>query len=119
MLDKTCAERLPAHLAGRLDDLRAMLARDEPPEGDDDLPGLDEYALSMDVRYSVRIDLSTGGPADYITADLDASGDVLNAQYHFADWFDHASKDLAYGDLETIESYIAYMIDGDPAAFIR
>lgn len=107
--DPTCAERLPGHLAGRLDDLRRILARDDPyaPGPDDiDEPGpLDEYALGESVSYAVRVDLSTGGPADYITATVGPDG-VERATYHFADWFDHAERNLDGDELETIAAYL-------------
>lgn len=101
----TCAERLPAHLAGRMADIRAMLARDDPDEGDDELPGLGEYPLGASVALAVRIELSTGGPADYITATVD-HGEVTRAEYHYADWFDHAQETLDRDELATVAAFI-------------
>lgn len=108
----TCAERLPEHLAGRLDDLRAILAREDTDEGDDELPPLNEYGLGSEVRYSIRVELSTGGPADYVTADV-AHGEVLSATYHFADWFDHAERRLEGADFETVEQWLGALFDLD------
>jgi hypothetical protein len=56
---------------------------------------LDDMILSADVSVSVsiRIDLSTGGPGDYLTADLESGSSYFlldNVRYHFAPWFDHA-----------------------------
>lgn len=107
----TCAERLPANLDSRLADLRAMLAREEYDEGDDELGPLNEYGLGSDVRYSIRVDLSTGGPADYVTATVDRDGDVLDATYHFADWFDHAERSLSGDDLATVEEWLGALFD--------
>ena len=108
----TCAERLPENLADRIGDLRVMLGRDDPFEGDDDLPGLNDYGLGSEVRYAIRIDLSTGGPADYVTATV-ADGEVLNAQYHFADWFDHAEQSLGGEDFATVEQWLSTLFDLD------
>lgn len=54
-----------------------------------------EGPLDVAVKITLRIDLSTGGPADYITADLDPqSRQVSGVQYHFADWYDHAERSV-------------------------
>lgn len=113
--DESAAERLPRNLTGRLADIRAMLDREDPDLGDDELPPLNEYGLGADVRYSIRVDLSTGGPADYITATV-AHGDVLSAEYHFADWFDHDSRSLTGPEFETVAEYLGYLFDLDSLA---
>lgn len=110
----TCAERLPDHLAGRLADFRVMLAREDPDEAPDDIdePGpLNEYALGVSVIYSVRVELSTGGPADYLTADVDADGDIERIAYHYADWFDHAERYLDGDAFDTARDYIGATLD--------
>ena len=121
----TCAERIAEHLADRLADFAAMLGRpdpDEPDDTSDDLPPIQEYPLGVFVErtYRIKVELSTGGPADYITADVDDDGDIVAAAYHFADWFDHAEVDLranedhaaalgailrAYVDLDELDAY--------------
>lgn len=106
----TCAERLPSYLASRLADLRAILDRDDPDEGDDELPPMNEYGLALDVRYAIRFELSTGGPADYITATVDG-GEIESAEYHFADWFDHAERALRDDELDTVSEYLARLVD--------
>lgn len=52
---------------------------------------LDELPLSVEIVRHVKILLSTGGPADWLDAELDTDGDVRTLQYHFQDWGDHAS----------------------------
>jgi len=52
---------------------------------------LDEMPLSVEIVRHVKILLGTGGPADWLDAELDSDGDVRTLEYHFADWFDHAS----------------------------
>jgi len=113
--EKSCAERLPGELASRLEDIRAILARedyDEPADDDDELPPLNEYGLGSEVRYSIRVELSTGGPADYVTAEV-SGGEVLSARYHFADWFDHAEKRLEGAELDTVRDWLAALFDLD------
>lgn len=113
----TCADRLPDALAGRLADFRAMLDRDDPEEqtnsDDIDEPGpLSEYPLGASVRYAIRVELSTGGPADYLEAIADADG-IERIAYHFADWFDHAERTLDGADFDTAERFIGALLDLD------
>lgn len=105
--DATCAERIGEHQASREEHLRALFTAQENWENrspDPDYPGetidsdgaqerLDELPLGVSVSRLLRVELSTGGPADYVTAELDG-GDVVRATYHFADWFDHAERSL-------------------------
>lgn len=61
---------------------------------------LDELPLSVQIERVLRIDLSTGGPADYITAKLSRESygwAVTSATYHYADWFDHAERPIDEG----------------------
>lgn len=118
---ETCADRLPEHLASRLDDFRTMTAREDPDEAPDDIdePGpLDEYALGASVKYALRVDLSTGGPADYLTATVDRDGTVERITYHFADWFDHAAQDLADADFDAAEAFIEALYGGELGYFL-
>lgn len=53
---------------------------------------LTELPLGVSVKRVLRIDLSTGGPGDWIECDLDSDGTVDAVTYHFNDWFDHAER---------------------------
>lgn len=102
----TCEERIHDHMEGReqyITKLDAIIngkasTFDEdynPPEEMDEEAArerLDELPLGIELRRYVRITLSTGGPADYLDAELDADGRVQSVSYHFADWFDHAER---------------------------
>lgn len=58
-------------------------------------PEPDVLAVSATVTVELRVELSTGGPADFITADLDPEDrSIDNVQYHFQDWFDGAKRGL-------------------------
>lgn len=52
---------------------------------------LQEMPLSVEVIRHIKVLLGTGGPADWLDAELDSDGDIRTLTYHFADWFDHAS----------------------------
>lgn len=47
--------------------------------------------LSIDRITIVKIQLSTGGPGDWIEIYMYESGEIQKVTYHFNDWFDHAS----------------------------
>jgi hypothetical protein len=123
----TCAERLPEHLAGRLADFRAMFAREDPHEPTDaeydadELGPIGEYPLAATVRYAVRVDLSTGGPADYLEYIVDGDGTVSRASYHFADWFDHAEQLLIDDDFTSAERFLEALYGdlSDLSTFVR
>jgi hypothetical protein len=53
---------------------------------------LAEYPLGLSVRRVMRVDLSTGGPGDWLEVELGDDNDVEDVTYHFNDWFDHAER---------------------------
>jgi len=75
----------------------------------DDLPsfvGLDP--LSLDLRYSVRVQFSWDGPSDHLDLTLDTDGALLCASYHFFDWFDGAAREITGDDLQEVEAYMQH-----------
>jgi hypothetical protein len=94
----TCAERIAQEMADRAAGIAEILERargkgdlDEGPREEAETE-LWQYPLSVEVKRMVRIDLSTGGQADWLEATVDSDGNIERLVYHFADWFDHASK---------------------------
>ena len=78
-------------------------ARDGKNAMDEDVLG-----VSTEVTVTLRVELSTGGPADYLTAELDPrSGEVSNVLYHYAYWFDHAATPITSGSplYSLVENY--------------
>jgi hypothetical protein len=77
---------------------------------------LDEMILgaSVEVTVSLRIDLSTGGPGDYLTAELDTEAyEISNVRYHFVPWFDHADIHVPRtSPLYGLVTHYASMYDG-------
>lgn len=62
---------------------------------------LDEQVLGFSIKATVyvRLDLSTGGPGDWIDGEYDPSdGKLYEVKYHFAPWFDHAERSLSPDD---------------------
>lgn len=68
-----------------------------------------EYPLGVSTFTVHRIELSTGGPADYLDVFV-SDGDIDKIVYHFADWYDHAERTLDGGDFETAASFAHYVL---------
>ena len=101
MTDPTAAERIDGYMQSRADSIAELFSiadgegtrTFDGDELDEEQAGeyLDELPLSVEILRHVKITLGTGGPADWLDAELDAGGDIRTLYYHFADWFDHAS----------------------------
>lgn len=51
---------------------------------------LNNFALGISTYRVIKIELSTGGPADWLELEVDDDGSARRLTYHYADWFDHA-----------------------------
>ncbi len=94
---RTCAERIEEHKRGRLEDfaeLNDAYANAGDDQIDDAQEAIYEYPLHVSTFRTWRIDLSTGGPGDWLEVQTDDEGDPTRVEYHFNDWFDHASVTL-------------------------
>ncbi len=97
--DASCEARINDELVSREEYVESLLnaiGNDEPFDGyDDPLDALHEFPLGVSKYEIIRIDLSTGGPGDWIEAKIDSrDNEILSVTYHFNDWFDHASRKL-------------------------
>lgn len=104
--DQTCEQRIGTRMAGRLADMLAAVEAYEVGETDEDeslMEELRESVLSFDVRRSVRILLSTGGPADGFDVIIDEDGELVSGEYWFQDWFDGARRQLESDELALID----------------
>jgi len=61
--------------------LDALNAGEPTPEGDDASDAISELPLSVEVTRHVEILLSTGGPAEWIDAELYADGSIRSAEF--------------------------------------
>lgn len=104
---ESCEQRIQAHQDGREEDFQAL--RDvlsnrhgeydgEDIDDEQAIERLDEYPLGVSITRVMRVDLSTGGPGDWLEVELDDDGDVVTVTYHFNDWFDHAERRVHEGD---------------------
>jgi len=56
-----------------------------------------EYALGFSKYQVVKIELSTGGPADWLECHVDDENCLFRVDYHFSDWFDHSELRVREG----------------------
>jgi hypothetical protein len=71
---------------------------------------IDESVLGVGTRVVMRIELSTGGPGDWVEAELD-DREVQDVTYHFNDWFDHAERRVSQGSaLWSLAEYYAEVV---------
>ncbi len=95
-----CEDRIAGQWAGRREDFEDIARREN--DDDDavrDAATDDHYELPLCVTEQrvVRIDLSWGGPQDYLEVFLDEDGRPDRVVYHFLDWFDGAERELGPG----------------------
>lgn len=104
----TAAEEILEHLPGRLEDFRRLTSYDvdeSDQEQEEREEELYSYPLCVDLIRTVRIDLSTGGPGDWLEVQLDSDSEPRRIEYHFAPWFDHASVTLEGDDYEAADAF--------------
>jgi hypothetical protein len=76
------------------------------------LEELSEYPLAVSMERVVRVDLSTGGPADWLELFYQADESRPHRiVYHFADWFDHAERTLDGDEFDAVETAWGDLID--------
>lgn len=103
-MQDTCEQRIDPYMQSRaesLAELYRVIDTDQPAEidgyetdSDSAREQVDTFALSIEQVLHVKITFGTGGPADWLDAEIDAEGAVRSLRYHFADWFDHAARDV-------------------------
>ena len=101
--ERTCAQRIRQQLAdreGMYADLWRRLDSPDALDADTDAVYQELEPLGLEVRPVVSGQLSWGGPADWLEIELqnDDEHDLRRVTYHFADWFDHAERDVTEQD---------------------
>lgn len=66
----------------REEDIAKLLAGESLEDGGDAETELDEYPLDMSVKTVLTIDISTGGPGEWIEATIDDGGYVTEATFY-------------------------------------
>jgi hypothetical protein len=106
---ETCENRIEAHLAGRLADLRNLWNADAE-SGDAD--ALTDYGLGFDYvppfTFSdqpegyFRYQLSWGGPSDEFRFFVNPDFSCHRIEYWFLDWFDGACRTMSGDEAELL-----------------
>ncbi len=112
---QTCAERIDEQKDGRLGDFAELLDAydtEDDTERDEASERIYEYPLNVERITVWRVDLSTGGPGDWLEIHTDNENNPTRAEYHFNDWFDHASVTLDGQEFDLAVQFAA-MVTGD------
>jgi hypothetical protein len=115
--EQSCEERIEANLRQTVEDLSEKLDAVQQAHKADDEEGVEEaeqaiYETPIGISRLMtwKVELSWGGPQDYITILTDEDGDVVSATYHFLDWFDGATRPITGKDLETVTEFAQRLI---------
>src|SRR5262245_28145626 len=106
MTEKTAAEQIREEWKGRLEAFQRLTkydADESDEQREEREQELYEYPLDVSLVRMVRIDLSTGGPGDWLEVQLDSESEAQRIEYHFAPWFDHASITLDGDEFEAAD----------------
>jgi hypothetical protein len=95
--EKRCVDVVKQKMLKRqltLSEIYDAVEKEQEYEGQDALDYLYDFALGISRHMIIRIDLSSGGPADWLEIKVytdDKSHTIEEVEYHISDWFDHAS----------------------------
>lgn len=113
---KTCKELIEERLADREEYMNGLLdAIDSDEEFDgysDPMDAMYDYALGYDKVLVVNIQISAGGPADWLEVFVapEKNPEILKIKYHYSDWFDHA--EMTVDSDSPFYRYAETMIEG-------
>jgi hypothetical protein len=92
--EQTCEERIDSQLSNLeesvTDILKGYYQEGESEEG---YEAWNNFPLSVETRKETKIELSWGGPSDFLSVIHDGT-DIFTVTYHFQDWFDGASRNI-------------------------
>lgn len=97
--EKTCEERITAELARLEESCEQVMKHFRGEEGENGQDGFEiwnEYPLCVNTRKVTKIELSWGGPSDFLKVEHEGA-EVYSVEYHFQDWFDGAMRYVEEG----------------------
>ena len=118
--NKPCEERIENEMRDRLEDMAAILRREEracatnnEDRRDSNFEEWNNYPLSVSKSTLVTVQLSWGGPSDEFEVEIDEEREVVAIRYRFKDWFDGAMRELQPGsrEFETAERFLSYFTE--------
>lgn len=119
-MEQTCEDRIGAQLAGRIEDLNRMTdqisdaqAEERWDDAEEAQEELDAFPLSVDLKTTMVVQISTGGPGDQFEIEV-VKGEYgweladTHATYRFLDWFDGATRRT---DDPAVLAYLESMVE--------
>lgn len=91
----TCEERIDSHLEALEEDISSVLEGYYNGE-EDGFEAWNNYPLAVSTRQQTKIELSWGGPSDFLTI-IHEGAEIYSVTYHFQDWFDGAVRSVEEG----------------------
>ena len=95
---KTCQDLIQSkyeECASYMETVIDAIANDEEIEGEDANTVFWDLPLEITSSRVIKILFSTGGPADWINVFVDSDNYIQYIEYHYQDWFDHASMKVS------------------------
>lgn len=129
---ETCEQVIDERLKSRFDDFENLsdfqslpyedqtkflndMGYDMPEDEDEasDIIGeiISEYPLAVVEYKNIRIELSAGGPSDYLNLLIDPEAGLVSGTYHYSWAFDTAARVLDSQQLDIIENIYSYLWD--------
>lgn len=113
----TCEDRIAEEAEGRLEDIRRFNHKyqranevGEWRAGEKLLQRQQEMLLSVERKRYYRVQLSTGGPADWFEVYAYEDGEIQYIEYHFSDWFDHAERNLTGAEFDAVREWLQAVV---------
>jgi hypothetical protein len=90
-----CEDRIDDQMTG-LEESCADLLKDYYEGEEEGYENWNNYPLAVSTRQETKIELSWGGPSDFLTVSHDKA-EIYTVTYHFQDWFDGAIRSVDEG----------------------
>ena len=95
--EQTCEERINGYLANLEESVTDVLKSyygETEQDSEEAFEAWNNYPLAVTTRQETKIELSWGGPSDFLTVSHDGA-ELISVTYHFQDWFDGATRPVS------------------------
>lgn len=106
----TCEERIDEELSHELERIRVALVTDEDSEDESAFDYL-EGVLEITRQSTLKVVLSTGGPADGFHLTFDGDSRLTKAEYFFQNWWDGATRVLTDNQRGIVEQMFSFLAE--------
>ncbi len=95
MPSPTCADCVNEKLTDHLNAIKEAVAEATDDPVAEKINELTESVLDIEIKKTVKILLSWGGPADWFELEFDRADNLLGGVYVFQDWGEGATRTLS------------------------